>query len=47
MRLDDDTNAETWRRRWSFSRITTIYGGAAEVQRDLVAERLLGLPRGR
>ena len=45
--LADDDEAELWRSRWSFSRITTIYGGAAEVQRDLVAERLLGLPRGR
>jgi alkylation response protein AidB-like acyl-CoA dehydrogenase len=43
----DDEVAALWRSRWSFSRITTIYGGAGEVQRDLVAERLLGLPRGR
>jgi alkylation response protein AidB-like acyl-CoA dehydrogenase len=43
----DDATAELWRSRWSFSRITTIYGGAGEVQRDLVAERLLGMPRGR
>jgi alkylation response protein AidB-like acyl-CoA dehydrogenase len=42
-----DEYAELWRSRWAFSRITTIYGGAGEVQRDLVAERLLGLPRGR
>jgi alkylation response protein AidB-like acyl-CoA dehydrogenase len=47
LELDDSAVAASWRRRWSFSRITTIYGGAAEVQRDLVAERLLGLPRGR
>jgi acyl-CoA dehydrogenase len=45
--LADDRLAEWWRARWVFSRITTIYGGAAEVQRDLVAERLLGLPRDR
>jgi len=42
-----DEYAELWRRRWAYSRITTIYGGAIEVQRDLVAERILGLPRGR
>ncbi|MDO8363505.1 MAG: acyl-CoA dehydrogenase family protein [Actinomycetota bacterium] len=47
LEMDDTPAAARWRRRWSFSRITTIYGGAAEVQRDLVAERLLGLPRGR
>ena len=42
-----DACAELWRKRWAYSRITTIYGGAIEVQRDLVAERLLGLPRAR
>jgi alkylation response protein AidB-like acyl-CoA dehydrogenase len=47
LELDDDERAATWRQRWAFSRITTIYGGVAEVQRDLVAERLLGLPRSR
>jgi alkylation response protein AidB-like acyl-CoA dehydrogenase len=47
LELDDSDIAASWRRRWSYSRITTIYGGAAEIQRDLVAERLLGLPRGR
>ena len=47
LELADDESSDIWRSRWAFSRITTIYGGAAEVQRDLVAERLLGLPRGR
>ena len=47
LELGDTDEAEIWRRRWAYSRITTIYGGAAEVQRDLVAERLLGLPRSR
>jgi alkylation response protein AidB-like acyl-CoA dehydrogenase len=47
LELEDSADARNWRRAWAFSRITTIYGGAIEVQRDLVAERLLGLPRGR
>jgi alkylation response protein AidB-like acyl-CoA dehydrogenase len=47
LEVDDSALATMWARRWTFSRITTIYGGAGEVQRDLVAERLLGLPRGR
>jgi alkylation response protein AidB-like acyl-CoA dehydrogenase len=47
LEIDDSLLATMWSRRWTFSRITTIYGGAGEVQRDLVAERLLGLPRGR
>lgn len=48
-RLDmgDDEDDIRWRSRWSFSRVTTIYGGAAEVQRDIIGERLLGLPKGR
>jgi alkylation response protein AidB-like acyl-CoA dehydrogenase len=47
LEIEDGDLAATWRRRWSYSQICTIYGGAAEIQRDLVAERLLGLPRGR
>jgi acyl-CoA dehydrogenase len=47
LEIDDDAEADHWREVWAFSRITTIYGGTIEVQRDLVAERLLGLPRGR
>ncbi|MHB8467686.1 MAG: acyl-CoA dehydrogenase family protein [Acidimicrobiales bacterium] len=47
LEIDDDERAAIWRRRWAFSRITTIYGGVAEVQRDLVAERVLNLPRTR
>jgi alkylation response protein AidB-like acyl-CoA dehydrogenase len=47
LELEDSADARNWRRAWAFSRITTIYGGAIEVQRDLVSERLLGLPRGR
>lgn len=47
LELGDDPLDDWWRQRWSYSRVTTIYGGAAEVQHDLVGERLLGLPRGR
>jgi alkylation response protein AidB-like acyl-CoA dehydrogenase len=32
---------------WFYTRSASIYGGAAEVQRDIVAQRVLGLPRGR
>ena len=35
-----------WRSAWYFSRAATILGGTREVQKGIVAERLLGLPRG-
>ena len=45
--FDDDDGTVAFRQDWYFSRIVSIYGGAAEVQRDIVAERLLQLPRSR
>ena len=36
-----------WQRLYLFSRSDTIYGGSHEVQRGIVAERGLGLPRSR
>ena len=47
LELSDDEEAAEARQHWYFSRIVSIYGGAGEVQRDIVAERLLGLPRSR
>ncbi len=40
---DDDMTA--WQRLYLFSRADTIYGGSNEVQRNIIAERVLGLPR--
>jgi alkylation response protein AidB-like acyl-CoA dehydrogenase len=33
-------------RLFLYTRADTIYGGTNEIQRDVVAHRLLGLPRG-
>jgi len=41
--LDDDAAGELWRAEYLYSRAATIYGGTAEVQRNIVARRLLGL----
>jgi alkylation response protein AidB-like acyl-CoA dehydrogenase len=43
--LGDDDEAAMWRAEWFYSRSTSIFGGTTEVQHDIVAERLLGLPR--
>jgi alkylation response protein AidB-like acyl-CoA dehydrogenase len=45
LELDDGAAAQVWRSEWLFARAASIYGGAAEVQRDIVAERLVGLGR--
>lgn len=44
--LDGDTDVTRWREEWWFSRTTTIYGGSAEVQRGIIADRVLELPKG-
>ncbi|MEY2398840.1 MAG: hypothetical protein QOJ00_2014 [Actinomycetota bacterium] len=41
--LGDDDGAEHWRSEFLYSRAATIYGGSAEIQRNIVARRLLDL----
>jgi alkylation response protein AidB-like acyl-CoA dehydrogenase len=41
--LDDGGAGEAWRGEYLYSRAATIYGGTAEVQRNIVARRLLEL----
>jgi alkylation response protein AidB-like acyl-CoA dehydrogenase len=41
--LGDDDASERWRSELLYSRAATIYGGSAEIQRNIVARRLLDL----
>ena len=40
---DDSTEGLLWRTEYLYSRAATIYGGTAEVQRNIIARRLLAL----
>jgi alkylation response protein AidB-like acyl-CoA dehydrogenase len=41
----NDGEASTWVNAFLANRCLTIAGGTSEVQRNVIAERLLGLPR--
>ena len=41
--IDDGAAGEMWRSEYLYSRAATIYGGTAEVQRNIIARRLLDL----
>ena len=41
--LGDDVTSERWRSEFLYSRAATIYGGSAEIQRNIIARRLLEL----
>ena len=36
---------EFWEETYLYSRAATIYGGTQQIQRDIIAGRVLGLPR--
>ena len=41
--IGDDPTSERWRREFLYSRAATIYGGTGEIQRNIIARRLLDL----
>jgi alkylation response protein AidB-like acyl-CoA dehydrogenase len=43
MVLGDDATSEQWRADHLYARAATIYGGSSEIQRNIVARRLLDL----
>jgi alkylation response protein AidB-like acyl-CoA dehydrogenase len=42
-----DGNGRERVKRFLYGRAASVYGGSSQIQRSLIAERLLGLPRGR
>jgi hypothetical protein len=45
LELDDGHGIEGWRHDYLFSRAAPIYGGSIEIQRTILADRVLGMPR--
>jgi alkylation response protein AidB-like acyl-CoA dehydrogenase len=41
--IGDDPTSERWRAEFLYSRAASIYGGSAEIQRNIIARRLLDL----
>jgi alkylation response protein AidB-like acyl-CoA dehydrogenase len=45
--IGDDPDSDRWRSEFLYSRAASIYGGSAEIQRNIIANRLLDLGRDR
>ena len=44
--FDESEGAPPWARQYLYSFSNTIAGGTSEIQRNIIAQRVLGLPRG-
>jgi alkylation response protein AidB-like acyl-CoA dehydrogenase len=42
--LGDDPYDAKWRDEWWYSRASSVYGGAREIQHSIIADRVLLLP---
>src|SRR5829696_5652444 len=43
--LGDADAGAFWHERYLYSRAASVYGGTAQIQRDIIADRILRLPR--
>ncbi len=43
---DGNPDDGRWQRQWLWSKVASIAGGTDEIQRTIIGERILGLPRG-
>jgi alkylation response protein AidB-like acyl-CoA dehydrogenase len=44
--IDDQLDLRRWQGVYLYGRAASIYGGTSQVQKNIIAERILGLPRG-
>jgi alkylation response protein AidB-like acyl-CoA dehydrogenase len=43
--ISQDDTTRAWREEWWYSRSATVLGGSSEVQRTIIADHVLGLPK--